>query len=109
MDNTDTVVAVFNDHPAAEAAVKQLAEAGFAMKQLSIMLGAALFSLGIPKDSVLRYEAAIKADSFLVMAHGTAEDVARAQAILGTAKPARIDVHGARQVATPDVIALGAA
>src|SRR6185312_5115993 len=31
-------------------------------------LGAALYSIGVPKDSVLPYEAAVKADSFLVMA-----------------------------------------
>ena len=34
-------------------------------------LGAALYSLGIPKDSVLAYETAIKADDFLVMARGS--------------------------------------
>src|SRR5271156_5233656 len=33
-------------------------------------LGAALYSLGIPKDSVLQYETELKADSFLVMARG---------------------------------------
>jgi alkyl hydroperoxide reductase subunit AhpF len=45
-------------------------------------LGAALGSLGIPKDSVVKYEAAIKADKFLVIAHGTADDVAKAKGIL---------------------------
>ena len=44
-------------------------------------LGAALYSIGVPKDSVIQYEAAVKADGFLVMAHGTAEEVARAKAI----------------------------
>jgi len=39
-------------------------------------LGAALYSVGIPKDSVLRYETAIKSDGFLVMAHGTADEIA---------------------------------
>ena len=34
-------------------------------------LGAALYSLGIPKDSVLAYETAVKADDFLVMARGS--------------------------------------
>jgi hypothetical protein len=34
-------------------------------------LGAAIYSLGIPKDSVLQYETAVKADGFLVMAHGS--------------------------------------
>ena len=56
-------------------------------------LGAALFSVGIPKNSVLQYETALSADDFLVMAHGTAEEVARAKTILGTANPLRLDVH----------------
>jgi hypothetical protein len=56
-------------------------------------LGAALYSIGIPKDSVLQYEADLKADDFLVMAHGTAAEVARAKAILGTANATRVDVH----------------
>jgi hypothetical protein len=46
-------------------------------------IGAGLYSLGIPKDSTLRYETAIKNGSFVVVAHGTAEDVARAHQIIG--------------------------
>src|SRR5277367_3257485 len=38
-------------------------------------LGATLYSIGIPKDSVIQYEAALKADSFLVTAHGTATEI----------------------------------
>ena len=34
--------------------------------------GAALFSIGMPKDSVIQYETDLKADNFLVMVHGTA-------------------------------------
>jgi len=56
-------------------------------------LGAALFSIGIPKDSVLRYETAIKANKYLVVAHGTPEDVDKAKAILQTTKPADLDEH----------------
>jgi len=56
-------------------------------------LGAALYGMGVPKDSVIRYESAIKADSFLVMAHGAAEEIARAEAILATTNPASLDVH----------------
>jgi hypothetical protein len=169
METTDTVIAVFADHNAAEAAVKKLAASGFEMKKLSVVgkgyhtdekvvgfynmgdrvkfwgkrgafwgglwglffgglfmtipvvghvvvlgylaavaisavesafmvgglsaLGAALYSIGIPKDSVIQYEAALKADSFLVMAHGTAEEMARAKAIFGTVNSSRIDVH----------------
>jgi len=56
-------------------------------------LGAALRSIGIPKESAFQYETDIKADSFLVMARGSAEEVERAQAILGASKPIRIEVH----------------
>ena len=163
MENTDTVIAVFADHNAAETAVKKLTAAGFEMKNLSVVgkgyhtdekvvgfynmgdrvkfwgtrgafwgglwglffgglfltipvvghvvvlgylaamafsgienavvvgglsaLGAALYSIGIPKDSVIQYETALKADHFLVMAHGATEEMARAKAILGTANP----------------------
>ena len=169
MEETDTVIAVFADHLAAEAAVKKLTASGFEMKQLSVVgkgyeteekvvgfynvgdrikfwgkrgafwggfwglffgglfmtiplvghvvvlgylatvvisgienailvgglsaLGAALYSIGVPKDSVLQYETVLKADRFLVMAHGTAEEVARAKTILGTVNPLSVDVH----------------
>jgi hypothetical protein len=176
-ENTDTVVAVFADHQAAEAAVKKLTASGFEMKNLSVVgkgyhteekvvgfystgdrikfwgtrgafwggfwglffgglfltipvvghvvvlgylatvavyaienaalvgglsaLGAALYSIGVPKNSVLQYEADLKADSFLVMAHGTAEEMARAKTILGTANPSRLDLHAGMPAAKP--------
>jgi hypothetical protein len=178
MNKPDTVIAIFDDHLAAETAVKKLAEAGFEMKNLSVVgkgyhteenvvgfynigdrvkfwgrrgafwgglwglffgglfltipvlghvivlgylavtlisavegavvvgglssLGAALYSIGIPKNSVVQYEADVKADGFLVMAHGTSEETARARTILGAVNPSRIDVHEgehARQLA----------
>jgi hypothetical protein len=178
MEHTDSVVAVFLDHNAAEAAVKKLTDAGFEMKQLSVVgkgyhtdekvvgfyntgdrikfwgtrgafwggfwglffgglfmtipvvghvvvlgylatvaisaienavlvgglsaLGAAIYSLGIPKDSVLQYETAIKADGFLVMAHGTTDEVAHAQSVLGTSSPSSLAVHSGTQVAISD-------
>jgi hypothetical protein len=177
MPTVDTVIAVFADHPAAEAAVKELTAAGLPMKTLSVVgkgyhtdekvvgfynlgdrvkfwgtrgafwgglwglffgglfltipvvgpvivlgylatvaisavegavvvgglsaLAAALYSIGVPKDSVIQYESALKADSFLVMAHGTPEAVARAKAILGTANPARLDVHAGVNAVEP--------
>jgi hypothetical protein len=169
METTDTVIAVFADHQAAEDAVRKLTGAGLDMKNLSVVgkgyhseekvlgfytagdrikfwggrgafwgglwgmfiggmfltipivghvivlgylgamvisavesavvvggasaLGAALYSIGVPKDSVIQYETAVKADSFLVMAHGTPEEMARAEAVLGSANPSRLDVH----------------
>jgi hypothetical protein len=56
-------------------------------------LGAALYSTGIPKDSVIEYESAVKADGFLVTAHGPAAEMARAKALLETGNPARLDLH----------------
>jgi len=56
-------------------------------------LGAALYSIGIPKDSAIAYESAVKADGFLVMAHGSADEVERARKVLEPFNPSRIDVH----------------
>ena len=183
MENTDTVIAVFADHPEAEAAIKKLTVAGFEMKNLSVVgkgyhsdekvvgfyntgdrikfwgirgafwggfwglflggmfvtvpvvgqvvvlgyiaaiviagienaimvggisaLAAALYSIGVPKDSVIQYETALKTDSFLVMAHGPAAEIARAKAILGTVNPNHIDVHTGVNAAKPAVAAVG--
>jgi hypothetical protein len=79
---------------AAASAVESAAMVGGASA-----LGAALFSIGIPKDSVIEYEAAVKADGFLVMAHGTADEMARAKAILGTTDASRLDVHSGAEAA----------
>ena len=56
-------------------------------------LSAALFSIGIPKNSVLAYESAIRAGKFALIAHGTSEDVARAKEILQNAEADAIDYH----------------
>ena len=45
-------------------------------------LGAGLYSIGIPKSSVLEYEAALKDHKYLVVAHGTADEVSHAREIL---------------------------
>ena len=45
-------------------------------------LGAGLASIGIPRDSILKYETALKADKFLLIAHGTPEQVDRAKSLL---------------------------
>jgi hypothetical protein len=64
-------------------------------------IGAALYSLGVPKNSVIQYDAAVRADSFLVMAHGTAEEMVRAKAILGTVNPISLELHAVTQAAEP--------
>src|SRR6202050_3455592 len=40
-------------------------------------LGAGLVSLGVPKDSVVKYETALKTDKFVVIAHGSADEITR--------------------------------
>jgi len=56
-------------------------------------LGAALWNIGIPKDSVLKYETALKADKFLVIAHGTSEDVEKARDIMANNNVLETAVH----------------
>jgi hypothetical protein len=56
-------------------------------------LGAGLYSIGIPKDSVLTYDTAVKAGQYLVVAHGTAADAAKAKNILSTLKPINVTDH----------------
>ena len=56
-------------------------------------LGAGLYSIGIPKDSIVKYETALKSDKFLVIAHGTANEVAKAMSILETTGAAEIATH----------------
>jgi len=177
METTDAVIAVFEDHYAAEAAVKKLSAAGFEMKNLSFVgkgyhteekvvgfynvgdrikfwgargafwgglwglffgglfmtlpivgpvivlgylatiaisaaenailvgglsaLGAAIYSIGVPKDSVIQYETAVKEDGFLVMAHGTTAELARAHVIMGTIGPSRLDTHAGVKTIDP--------
>lgn len=45
-------------------------------------IGAGLYSIGIPKNSVLQYESEVKNDKLLLVVHGSSEDVARAKDIL---------------------------
>ena len=164
-----SVIAVFGDHQGADAAVKNLASAGFALENLSVVgksyhseekavgfyntgdgiefwgkrgafwggvwglfaggvaltipgagqimvlgylativvsavegaimagglsaLGAALYSAGIPRDSILQYEQAVKADGFLLIVHGAVEELIRARAILAHGNPSRLDLR----------------
>ena len=60
-------------------------------------LGAGLYSIGIPKDSVVKYETALKSDKFLLMAHGTADEVAKARDIMQTTHPVEVTVHAAKR------------
>lgn len=49
-------------------------------------LGAALSQIGVPKDQVIKYETALKVDKYVLMVHGSAEDLATADAVLANSK-----------------------
>jgi uncharacterized membrane protein len=53
-------------------------------------LGAALFSAGIPRDSVVQYETELKTGKFLVVAHGSEAEVAKAKDILRPCIPTEV-------------------
>jgi hypothetical protein len=61
-------------------------------------LGAGLYSMGIPKDSIVKYEMALKTDQFLLIAHGTATEVAKAKDIIETTHPAQLSLHSGEAV-----------
>jgi uncharacterized membrane protein len=167
--NNNSVVAAYNSHDGAEAAIKELQKAGFDLKKLSIVgrdyhtdehvvgyynngdrmkawgksgafwggiwgmlfgsaffwmpglgpllvagpligwivgalegavlvgglsaLGAGLFGIGIPKNSILQYEAAVKTGKFLLIAHGSVNDTKHAKEILHRTGLESIEVY----------------
>lgn len=169
MVQKNSVIALFDQHSQAEEAVKQLQQAGFDMKKLSIVgeayhteenvvgyytagdrmkawgkngafwggmwgllfgsafffvpgigpmvvagpivswilgalegavvvggvsaIGAGLYSIGIPQKSILQYETALKAGTFLLVVHGNRDEVTRAKAILATAGASETQLH----------------
>jgi hypothetical protein len=173
MLDVNSVVALFDDHTHAEAAVRELQQAGFDMQHLSIVgrgyhteedvvgyyttgdrmqhwglngafwgglwgmlfgsaffmipgvgpllmagpivgwvvaavegaalfggvsaLGAGLYSLGIPKKSVLKYETSLKAGKYMLIAHGTSDQVSDAKSILAGSSASETHLHLAHE------------
>ena len=62
-------------------------------------IGAGLIGIGIPKDSVVQYELALKTDKFLSMVHGTASEVEKARSIIASTKPVSVTLHSSEAVA----------
>ena len=56
-------------------------------------IGAGLYGIGVPKDSILKYETALKTDKFLLMVHGTVPEVEKARDILETTQPIHMTLH----------------
>jgi hypothetical protein len=59
-------------------------------------VGAALVSIGIPKDSVVEYETALRTDQYLLVMRGNASEVAKAKDIIGTTRAVSSTVHFGR-------------
>jgi uncharacterized membrane protein len=59
------------------------------------VFAAALASIGIPNDSVVKYELDVKAGKFLVLARGTPQMIEHAHLILGTTGASLLATHTA--------------
>jgi hypothetical protein len=57
-------------------------------------VGAGLVSIGIPKDSVLKYDVALKTDKFLLVVHGTPDAVDKAKNIIAGTEHSFHTTHG---------------
>jgi hypothetical protein len=56
-------------------------------------LAGALMSVGIPKDSVLRYETALRANKFILMFHGDNQEILRPQEALKSSGLSSFEHH----------------
>lgn len=56
-------------------------------------LGASLYSIGVPRNSVINYETAIKMEKFLLIVHGTHNEVEHASDILNTGRESEVAVY----------------
>jgi hypothetical protein len=58
-------------------------------------IGAGLYGMGIPKDSVIKYELALKTDKYLLLVHGTIAEVEKAKNIIEGTRPITVTLHTA--------------
>ena len=61
-------------------------------------IGAGLVGMGIPKDTVVEYELALKTDKFLLMVHGSEAAVDKAKDILEGTHARKTTVHAGEVV-----------
>ena len=78
------------------AAIIAALEGAVVVGGLSV-IGAGLYSMGIPKDSVIRYESALKANKFLLVVHGGQGEVARVRDVLKTTNASEVTMHSATE------------
>ncbi len=58
-------------------------------------LGAGLYSIGVPKNSILNYETAIKMEKYLLIVHGTSDEIKHASDILTADQEVEVAVYTA--------------
>lgn len=68
-------------------------------------LGAGLYGMGIPKDSVLQYETAVKSGRYVLIAHGSDAETVQAREIISRTNPEALEAH---QPASTEARAVGA-
>jgi hypothetical protein len=69
-------------------------------------LGAALYSVGIPKDSILQYETAVKSGKYVLIAHGSDVETVHAREIISRTNPEAMQEH--QPSSTREACAVGA-
>lgn len=98
MKQDHLTIAIYHSHPEAEAAIKELQHSGFDMKKLSIV-GRNYHTdehvIGYSEDSVLQYETALKADKFVVIAHGTSAEAEQAREVINRTAHETVEAHQA--------------
>jgi hypothetical protein len=62
-------------------------------------VGAGLYGLGIPKDSIVHYETALETDQFLLIVHGSIAEVAKAKEIIDSTNPSQATLHDDQAIA----------
>lgn len=62
-------------------------------------IGAGLYGMGVPKDSIIQYETALKTDKFLLTVHDTVPDVERARSVIEGTQPFAMTLHEAKRIA----------
>lgn len=68
----------------------------------AMALVAVLFRLRIPKDDLIKHLSDVKADDFLLVAHGTAEEMELAKAIILTTHPTQLHLyHAVKNIKIP--------
>ena len=56
-------------------------------------LGAGLYGMGIPKDSILQYETAVKSGKYVLIAHGSDVEMVHAREIISRTNPEALEEH----------------